>query len=192
MARRLSQKSSSNAIKKLLAKIPKDHELESAIWALEKYDDTATALVGCTNVEHALRLAILSKMRRFDDDSEQQQFENELFSDGQNGPLATVSAKARIAYAMGIIGPETKADINTLRHIRNGFAHVSPPISFSSLEIAQACNGLYFMKDETGTIAPRLKYIVTCTFFTCNLLTRAQQNLGTGIGSMMIALGPLP
>src|ERR1700692_3271459 len=40
-----------------------------------------------------------------------------------NGPLGTFSARTIVAYALGMVGPDTQNDIDLIRTLRNGFAH---------------------------------------------------------------------
>ena len=58
------------------------------------------------------------------------------------GPLGTFSAKIAIAYALGIFGPKTRHDLDLIRLLRNGFAHCSRPMSFSTTEVAAVCKYL--------------------------------------------------
>lgn len=41
----------------------------------------------------------------------------------QGSPLSSFSAKTRMAEAMRIIGPTSRADLNIIRAIRSHFAH---------------------------------------------------------------------
>lgn len=40
-----------------------------------------------------------------------------------NGPLTTFSARIKIAFALGILSLEARADLDSIRHLRNDYAH---------------------------------------------------------------------
>jgi hypothetical protein len=52
--------------------------------------------------------------------------DDELFD--FTGPLGTFSSKIKMAEAMRIIGPATRANFDRIREIRNYFAHTSRPL----------------------------------------------------------------
>ena len=66
---------------------------------------------------------------------------------GINAPLGTFSNKIRVAFALDIIGPETFANLNTIREIRNAFAHAKIHISFKTKQVCDACALLVIPKD---------------------------------------------
>jgi hypothetical protein len=65
---------------------------------------------------------------------------NALF--GGMGPLATFSAKIELAYLMKLIAKESRTWLNTVRRIRNEFAHNLDPIDFTSQKIRDLCSNL--------------------------------------------------
>lgn len=63
--------------------------------------------------------------------------------DGEHhGPLSSFAAKAKVAYALGLIDKQTKEDLDYIRKIRNKFAHSVKPISFQDRPIREYCNKL--------------------------------------------------
>jgi DNA-binding MltR family transcriptional regulator len=64
--------------------------------------------------------------------------QNEVFS-GANGPLGSFSAKNRLAYLMGLISEALFRDLETMRHIRNRFAHQTAIGRFDHPEISSRC-----------------------------------------------------
>src|SRR3546814_18587191 len=54
---------------------------------------------------------------------------------GDGGPLGSFSNKILAAYAFGIITDVIKSNIETVRHIRNAFAHTMAPLTFSHAAI---------------------------------------------------------
>lgn len=59
-----------------------------------------------------------------------------------NGPLGTFSSKIKLSYSLGLISKTTMNDINTLRKIRNEFAHSNQSLSFESEKIRNLCSSL--------------------------------------------------
>jgi hypothetical protein len=58
---------------------------------------------------------------------------------GPERPLSTFSARIRFGYALGLYGKSTRKDLDTVRHIRNAFAHSRKRLSFDTEVIAAAC-----------------------------------------------------
>ena len=58
---------------------------------------------------------------------------NDLFK--PYGPLSSLAGKIQIAYAYGLIGADTHADLNRIRKIRNLAAHSDKEFSFESEEV---------------------------------------------------------
>jgi hypothetical protein len=67
---------------------------------------------------------------------------NNIF--GRNAPLFTFSAKTIIGYAMKIFGSEIRSDLDTVKEIRNTFAHCIAGLSFQTPDIAEACELLAY------------------------------------------------
>ena len=78
-----------------------------------------------------------------------------LFEDGGNGPLATFSAKCRIAFALGVFGEKTNRDLQRIRTIRNAFAHPPRPIDFATAEIRRQCETLEAASQNSGDARQR-------------------------------------
>jgi hypothetical protein len=57
-----------------------------------------------------------------------------------DGPLGTFSARIKLAYCVGWIGPDVRDDLNLVREVRNKFAHVRTKIEFSDAGIAARCS----------------------------------------------------
>jgi len=58
---------------------------------------------------------------------------------GAEKPLGSFRNKIHIAYAFGLFGDETFNTLETIRHIRNAFAHSHIPITFDMPAIMDAC-----------------------------------------------------
>lgn len=134
--------------------------------------DRTLAIVSASVPEHSLQVAILAKFVPLS--SEDQSM---LFDGNRNGPLATFATKIRLAFALGIVGPMTREDIERVRIIRNAFAHSMFDIHFSSPEIVDICNGFKVQKLKTRTLGGKVmsrgdaedKYIATVWFISGRL-----------------------
>ncbi|WP_158786009.1 hypothetical protein [Granulicella sp. L46] len=102
---------------------------------LESKDDPSVALRASALVELSLTESLLSRLWR-----NKGQADAELT--GLGGPLATFASKIRMAEAMRIIGPKTRHDLDTIKAIRNDFAHCHRQITFDNLPVAQLCRSL--------------------------------------------------
>lgn len=60
-----------------------------------------------------------------------------LFDYDRQGPLASFDARIGMAAALRICGPQTVADLDSIRHVRNAFAHTATNLSFDSDAVAQ-------------------------------------------------------
>lgn len=66
-----------------------------------------------------------------------------------NSPLSTFSAKIKTAYYLGLISEDEYKNLDTLRKIRNDFAHQLINISFDNNQSIKArCNNLYIPKNR--------------------------------------------
>jgi hypothetical protein len=106
-----------------------DSELQPMIDEMLTGDsDRAAVILAVSRMEDELEQNLRSKMRRLNSD------ENAALFSG-DAPLATLSAKIRMAYALSAIGPKTRDDINALREIRNAAAHARRPFTFAIQEV---------------------------------------------------------
>ncbi len=129
--------------------------------------DRATALVLGSILEQGLELAILSHCVLGWNTLEADVEQKKLFGGGEDSPM-NFGVKIRIAYALGVYGPKTKEDIDTMRHIRNFFAHDRGHLTFDDRDVSALCDQLRWIDDfpwggivgeKPGT--PRSRYIET-------------------------------
>ncbi|UJW80100.1 MltR family transcriptional regulator [Hydrogenophaga sp. SL48] len=73
------------------------------------------------------------------------------------GPLSTFSAKIKMAYYLGKIAPSERKDLDTIRSIRNDFAHHAENIDFDNQSIRDRCSNLVHVWQEKDA-RPRGKY----------------------------------
>ncbi|WP_215779878.1 MltR family transcriptional regulator [Paludibacterium sp. B53371] len=72
--------------------------------------------------------------------------EKDLFEG--TAPLSSFSARIKLAFYLGKISKECRADLDTIRRIRNEFAHHAELISFDDQSIAGRCRNLQFSYHE--------------------------------------------
>jgi DNA-binding MltR family transcriptional regulator len=119
--------------------------------ALEKElfgeNDRASILLMGSLVDACLERLLRTPMRS----NLSQSDANDLF-DG-NGPLSTFSAKIALAYALGLIGPTCRRELNLIRELRNAFAHSLKRLDFAVSEVGAICEQLQ-VPDLPGAVIP--------------------------------------
>ena len=132
-----------------------------------------------------LRITILARTIQLSDDEH-----DGLFAG--NGPLATLSAKARVAYALGAFDRETRHDIDAIREIRNAFAHARMSLSFDTPEIAQMCSGFHcLMPIETDLLSAREKFEEAANWLLMYLSDEPRRASGISPGATAIEMPSL-
>jgi Mannitol repressor len=171
-------------LKKLANAIPSVKQTHAVMLALEPqqntFGDYAIAIIGSGLVEKALEAVILTRFINLEPDER-----NGIFNYEGNGPLSDLSAKIKIAYALGLFGPKTRDDLEYIRTIRNSFAHSLNLLRFETEEVAEVCALLNtpstikfadrLLLAVANMDAPRGRYIVT----TLALAGRLQGTLAT-------------
>jgi DNA-binding MltR family transcriptional regulator len=110
----------------------------------ETGDDFRSAIITRSAlIDVGLERLIKSRMRRLSSDDY-----NALFTG--TAPLAGLSAKIRVAYALGLIGPHAKHDLNTINEIRNAFAHAPHTISLRNERLWARAKSLHTSQDFLG------------------------------------------
>ncbi len=98
--------------------------------------DRAAVILQASNVENILESLLQTKMRRpLSNDLRDRMFDG-------NGPLSTFSHKIMLGYAINLYGPVFRHDLDLIRELRNGFAHVRLPMTWTSPEVAGMCQHL--------------------------------------------------
>ena len=136
------------------------------------------AIVGGAHVENALQVLLISRFISLHKDDN-----NLLFDNGGNGTLANFSSKTMVAYAFGLIGQKTREDLDTIRHIRNTFAHALVHIQFTHEDISPACMALHHKSQQTMSLflkGPKAHYV------------RAILNISACMRGSIESLGLLP
>jgi DNA-binding MltR family transcriptional regulator len=73
-----------------------------------------------------------------------------LFDHSSDGPLCSLTSKAKLAYAVGLIDKQVLDDLKNMHIIRNRFAHLAKP-DFTDAELAKACKKLSAAKGHKVT-----------------------------------------
>ena len=94
--------------------------------------DRAVAILIAIQLEEALRRTLVEWLRPL-----KKPEYKDLFGPGQ--PLSSFSNRIRMCYAMGILGTQTRDELNVIREVRNAFAHSGKEITFDTPEVKNAC-----------------------------------------------------
>jgi hypothetical protein len=100
------------------------------------------AIIMCANVETALDAALQSML--FLD-------ETSTLLDGED-QFSSLAKKIELGYALRIYGLQTRANLTTMRHLRNAFAHAKIPLTFDTPEVDAVCQQFTIM----GVLAPSI------------------------------------
>jgi len=98
--------------------------------------------------------------------------------DNSDCPLSSFSARIKAAYCLGLISKDEHDDLNTIRRIRNRFAHRMHDLSFDDEEIVSWCNSLQIPKKIISALTDFPKshgpmFLVGVTMLTSRLALRA-------------------
>lgn len=100
----------------------------------QKNSDRGVAVVAASFLDEILKELLQSFFAR-DAKSDKEIFE-------ANGPLSTFSAKISICHRLGLISQFEYRAINTIRSIRNDFAHQLGEVSFQQQSIKDRCRNI--------------------------------------------------
>lgn len=83
---------------------------------------------------------------------------------GQNAMLGSFANRTRLCYLVGLISARMRKDLDTIRHVRNAFAHTVTPLSFSHPLVTAECANLTLrdpIEDLTQPISDaRLRFVL--------------------------------
>ena len=98
--------------------------------------DRSSALLGAALVDTTLRHAIRSRFVAMDEAGYRT-----LFLE-PTAPLSSFAARIKLGRAIGIYGPHYNGMLDTIRRVRNAFAHSVIPLEFSHEAISDECRNL--------------------------------------------------
>ena len=129
-----------SALKQLISERPSLDDVQKAIDEIANDAPRSAAIVGATFLEDVTQLSLLTKMVA---DLSKDEIDRLFIG---TAPLSSFSAKINMAHALGLVGSKAKHDLDTIREIRNAFAHAKVSVNFDTLAIANAISGLHFRK----------------------------------------------
>jgi hypothetical protein len=130
-------------LKKLLKENPSADEVKTMMSEIETDGPRGATLLAASIIDDILRGALRYRFIPLSNDEQEELFEG-------TSPLATFSARIRVLYALGVIGKQTRHDLNKLRELRNAMAHAKRSINFDTPEIATIIKSFHSAKDVPG------------------------------------------
>jgi mannitol operon repressor len=110
---------------------------------LNKESDRGRVLISCSYLDELMRRILLAFL--IDRES------SARLVDGFNAPLGTFSTRTAAAYALGLISEQEFKECETLRRIRNRFAH-DVHASFDTQDIRDLCHNLTKAAQNYGDV----------------------------------------
>jgi hypothetical protein len=156
---------------------PTDEERREVRQALARESPIATAILGASVVEYELEAELRARFRRSDDEAWK-------LLTGDNGPLGTFSQKILAAYGFGIADATIKDAMDTIRQIRNAFAHTKKLIDFENEIVVRELRAVSLPKAKRSVLYkdlfdvrefrgdPRIAYASLCLVVGMNLLDK--------------------
>lgn len=147
------------SLKKLIARHPEAKEFYEALAdTLTERNERSAVLISVSLLEGMLQKALITKLIL-----PEKEGLNDLF--GSTAPLRAFSAKIKMGFALGLYGPQTRADLDAIREVRNAFAHSMTPIDFDTPEIINVCNRIKILDaadpgDSLSCLGVRLRYVL--------------------------------
>jgi hypothetical protein len=100
---------------------------------LTSKNDRLLAILAGTAIEQALKGVLKKQMPSLSGSLEKSIF-------GFKGPVGSLSGKADMAAALGLISPNVHRNVDYIREIRNAFAHSLYPLRFTKPEVKAVCD----------------------------------------------------
>ena len=100
----------------------------------QKESDRGAALVGAALIDHKLADTLRALMVK-------SKIVNELM-DSASAPLGTLSARIKLAFALGLIDAHELNECEIIRKVRNEFAHAVHGLSFADNKVSALCDRL--------------------------------------------------
>lgn len=135
--------SNNNSREKFLKDYPNLKEFMPFLDSLNAESPRGAVLIACSFIEEQLR-EIIERFLVEDSDSGQ-------LLEGVNAPLSTFSARTIATHCLGLISDTERDDCNTLRRIRNEFAH-NHKAAFTDKKIIDLCKKLHASAKDYGEV----------------------------------------
>jgi DNA-binding MltR family transcriptional regulator len=120
--------SNRDALRRLSRQFPSEPEIRDIFLRLEHSDDLHAVITATSNLEASLERLLIAKITVSTQDMISKLFLN-------RGPMSDLHSKILMVHALGLIPPTIIKDLESLKAIRNVFAHSKFPVSFATPEI---------------------------------------------------------
>lgn len=172
---------SGDPFKKLIRDRPTQEEAQQIIDDLYKMDDRASAIIAAQWLEDSVEDLIYARLINLNKTDYTELFVSE------RAPLSTFASKIRFLHALGMLPSDMRADLNTIKDIRNGFAHARKKFTFSTPEFSRKCLGLKTMKQiprshfnldentEWPPSEPKMRFLIVTSLITSTLSAIARE-----------------
>jgi DNA-binding MltR family transcriptional regulator len=118
-------------LRRITREKPDQIEHSKVFREIVKGTDRSAAILCCVQLEDAVVTLILTQLKNKNERTLERLYE-------RGGPLGSFSAQINLAFALGLFDEKTRIQLDTIRFIRNAFAHARKSISFRTPEIAAA------------------------------------------------------
>lgn len=125
--------------------------------------DRAACLVGCAIVDSTLIIALACRL------IDRGNSTHDIYFYSPTAPLQTLSARIKMGRALGVYGAYIEEILDSVRRIRNTFAHSARPVSFADELVDTECSKLPDAKLDIMTTKPgtvlhtnRERYLAVC------------------------------
>jgi hypothetical protein len=155
-------------------------ELDAVFSELASSSDRGAAILVCVHLQDSLSDLIFLQMK-----NQTKPVREAMF--GRDGPLFTFSSSIHLAFALGLIKEEIWKTLDSIRTVRNAYAHALKPLKFTTPEIAAVCSKLRASRSLRAMRKPfvpasqgnpnRDIFINTCMSLSYHFIGRANNTL---------------
>jgi hypothetical protein len=133
--------------------------------------DRGAAIIAASMLERCIEAAIISNLPRRDKKMLDKMSEHD-------GALSSFYSKVHLGYAMGLYSDKILSELESIRKIRNVFAHSAKNVTFETAPIAHQCAKLrrresYTQEFPTSFSEQRTRFLAACISITKILLATA-------------------
>ena len=146
--------------------VPTEGDQDQVTSELIEGSDKACALIAVAWLDRALIALLSTKMLGVD------AAEHKPIFYGQAAILGSFSSKIRLCYVLSLVTKDQAKLLNTMREIRNHFAHSLLPSSFNQELVAKECDTLWVGKIPgklSNLPLPRARFVTRWTLFAHEL-----------------------
>jgi hypothetical protein len=138
-------------------------DLQAFFRELDFASDRSAAIVGAATVERYLEEAIFATLNRADD-------ETRANLSATGGALDGLFAKIHLGCALGVYPAQYMHELESIRKIRNCFAHSPKHLTFDTVQISDECGRLNSRHYVSGSSDSRSRYASACRILIMFLL----------------------